>query len=171
MSDTHRNAPPATLDNPSGKSAPNYGVVLLEELLRLTFAVRDLYASARYQGADIDVRQLPPLFDTHLAAQLRLAEILVDRICALHAARGALAPTFPQATHQTAYVLRGLAPERLLCDLLDAHARVLDAADTAGANDLQTETSADRDFAVGRVVLSNDLQRHAVREQLAVLQM
>ena len=33
------------------------------------------------------------------------------------------------------------------------------------------DTPADRNFAIGRVVLTNDLQSYAVGEQLTVLQM
>jgi hypothetical protein len=152
---------------PVTDSLKTSSLVLLDELLRLTFAVRDLYASARYQGADTGIPHLRPLFDTHHAQQLRLVEVLVDRIGATHGVKGVFEAGLPD-THP-AYVLRGLAPERLLCDLLEAHAAVLGAADRARAKGL--DPSADREFAVGRVVLTNDLQSDAVREQLAGLQM
>jgi hypothetical protein len=141
---------------------------MFDKLLRLTFAMRDLYASARYQGADTGTRHLLPLFDTHHAQQLCLIEVLVERIGAAHDAEGVFAAALPLGTH-LAYVSRGLAPERLLCDLLDAHASVLSAADGARANCL--DTSAYREFAIGRVVLTNDLQSYSVRQQLAGLQM
>jgi starvation-inducible DNA-binding protein len=144
-------------------------VVLLEELLTHTLPVRDLYKTARCQAADIHFRELRLLFDTHYKEQLRLVDVLVDRICALGGAHRVLAGTFLQGTQPT-YILRGhLAPKRLLCDLLDAHESVLSAARPAGTNGLQTDTSADRDFAVGRVVLTNDLQGHSVQEQLGAL--
>jgi hypothetical protein len=168
MFDTHCKARLAAHDDPSGDSATNSARVLLEELLRLTFAVRDLYASTRYPGADTGIRHLRPLFDTHHAQQLGLVEILVDRINAAHNSKEIFAAAFSPDT-DPAYVLRGLAPERLLCDLLDAHASVLRAADRVGTKGL--DASAHPDFAVGRVVLTNDLQSHSVREQLAVLQM
>jgi hypothetical protein len=168
MFDTHRKGRLATHDSPSGSSATNNTLVLLDELLRLTFAVRDLYASALHPRADAGIRHLRPLFDIHHTQQLRLVEILVDRIGAPHDAKGAFEAVLPVGTHP-AYVLRGLAPERLLCDLLDAHASVLRVAD--GARAIGADTSADRDFAIGRVVLTNDLQSYAVGEQLAVLQM
>jgi hypothetical protein len=166
--DTHLKARLAAHDNPSGSSATNNTLVLLDELLGLTFAVRDLYASVRYPGADTGIRHLRSLFDTHYAQQRSLADVLLDRIGAGHDAKGVFEAALPPGTHP-AYVLRGLAPERLLCDLLDAHASVLSAADKAGTNGL--DSSADLDFAVGRVVLTNDLQSHAVKEQLAALQM
>jgi hypothetical protein len=168
MFDTHRKARLAAHDDSSGDSATNSARVLLDEFLRLTFAVRDLYASTRYPGADTGIRHLRPLFDTHHAQQLRLVEILIDRIGAAHNSKDIIAAALPPDTHP-AYVLRSLAPERLLCELLGAHASVLSAADRARENGL--DASADRDFAVGRVVLTNDLQSHSVREQLAVLQM
>jgi starvation-inducible DNA-binding protein len=144
-------------------------VVLLEELLTHTLPVRDLYKTARCQAADIHFRQLRQVFDAHYKEQLRLVDVLVDRICALGGANRVLAGTFLQGTQPT-YILRGhLAPSRLLCDLLDGHELVLSAAHSAGANSLQTDASADRDFAVGRVVLTNDLQVHSVREQLSAL--
>jgi starvation-inducible DNA-binding protein len=166
---THRQSPfdPPDLtvaDVTLDKASP-----LLEELLWLTIAVRDMYSSARYQGADIGIRHLRPLFDTHYMEQLRLVDLLADRICALHGTQGCNAPD-PQGTRST-YLWRSVVPERLLRDLLDAHVSVLSAADTAGANSLHTVISADTDFAIGRVVLTNDLQSHSVREQLVGLQM
>jgi hypothetical protein len=168
MSDTLRFVPHATHDDLPGNSAKNNILVLLGELLKLTFAVRDLYASVRYPGADTGIRHLHSMFDAHHKEQLRLVEILVDRVGAARDATGVFAATLPPGTHP-AHVLRGLAPGRFLCDLLDAHASVLCAADRAAENGL--DTSADREFAVGRVVLTNDLQSQSVREQLAVLQM
>jgi hypothetical protein len=168
MFDNHRKGGLATHESTSGSSATNNTLVLLDELLRLTFAVRDLYASARHPGADSGIRHLRPLFDTHHTQQVRLVEILVDRIGAAHDAKGVFKAVLPVDTHP-AYVLHGLAPERLLCDLLDAHASVLRVADGARANGLDTCT--DRNFAIGRVVLTNDLQSYAVGEQLTVLQM
>jgi starvation-inducible DNA-binding protein len=168
MFDTQGKVRLATPDSPSGNSATNNTLVPLDELLRLTFVLRDLYASALYQLADTGIRHLHSLFDTHYAQQLRLIEVLVDRIGAARDAKNVFAVTSAAGTHP-AYVLRGVAPERLLCDLLDAHASVLSAADGARANGL--DTSAYRDFAIGRVVLTNDLQSNSVREQLVRLQM
>lgn len=143
--------------------------MLLDDLLRLTFPVRDLYERARCEGADPRICHLRPLFETHYIEQLRLVDVIVDRICALERSMDPSAPTVTQGT-EPACVRGYAAPDRLLCDLLDAHALVLSAADTAGANCLQTDAPADGDFAIGRVVLTNDLQRHSVREQLLVLQ-
>jgi starvation-inducible DNA-binding protein len=141
-------------------------IMLLDTLLAHTVPVRDLYKSARCQAAGSHFRHLRSLFDAHYEDQLRLVDVLVDRICALGGASRVLVGTLLQGNRHT-YPLRGhLAPNRLLCDLLEAHELLLETAQTAVPDGLQTDTSPDRDFAVGRVILTNNLQEYAVREQL-----
>jgi len=53
-----------------------------------------------------------------------------------------------------------------LVELLDAHESVLSAALPAGTHYAQVNSSWTREFAVGRVVLTNDQQILAVSEQL-----
>jgi hypothetical protein len=156
-------------DLTAGNVASHKTGALLEELLWLSIAMQDLYANARCQGSDIGIPHLRPLFDTHHAEQLRLVDLLADRICALDGSPGSIAPD-AQGMRRP-YLWRGVVRERLLRDLLDAHVSVLRAADTAGANGLHAGTSGDPDVAIGRVVLTNDLQSHAVSEQLAMLQL
>jgi len=54
----------------------------------------------------------------------------------------------------------------LLHELLDAHEWVLTAALPTGANNGQSGRGHARDFALGQVVLANELQSRVVREQL-----
>jgi hypothetical protein len=54
------------------------------------------------------------------------------------------------------------------CDLLDAHASILNAACT-GTNTPQFDPPAVPDFAIGQVVLTKDLQGCPVRERLVRL--
>jgi len=144
-------------------------IVLLDDLLRHTLPLRDLYKSARYQTDDFHFRHLQPLLDTHYREQLALVDVLVDRIRALGGASRVLAAAFLQGTPPS-YARRGhLATSRFLCDLLDAHEIVLSAAHTAGTHTLQADPSAAHDFAVGQVVLTNDLQRCSVEGQFVGL--
>jgi starvation-inducible DNA-binding protein len=144
-------------------------IVLLEELLTHTLPLRDLYKSARRQTTDIHLRHLRPLFDAHYKEQLALVDVLVDRIRALGGASRVLAGAFLQGMPPS-YALRGnSAPKRLLCDLLDTHDLVLSAAHTADTHSLQADPPAVHDFAVGQVVLTNDLQRCSIGEQFARL--
>ena len=150
----------------AGDSTTDKIIGLLNELLTHTLAVRDLYKSARCQAADIHIRHLRPLFDTHYKEQLRLVDVLVDRIRALGGASRILAGAFLQGTLPS-YAPHGqLAANRLLCDLLDAHELVLSAARTAGAHRVHPDAAAAHDFAVGQVVLANELQGCSVQEQL-----
>lgn len=149
-----------------GEFTAHKTIVLLDELLTHTLRLRDLYKGARCQAAALQFGHLRPLFDAHYEEQLTLVDVLVDRIRALGGAGGVLAGSFLQGT-PSAYALRGhLARKRLLCDLLDAHEMVTSAAHPAGAYGQQAGSSAVQDFAVGQVLLANDQQGCAVREQL-----
>ncbi len=155
---------PSAADSTTDKT-----IALLNDLLTHTLAVRDLYKSARYQAADIHVRHLRPLFDTHYQEQLRLVDVLVDRIRVLGGANRILAGIFLHGTLPS-YAPRGhSAPNRLLCDLLDAHELILSTVRTAGTYRKQPDPSAVHDFAVGQVVLANELQGCSVQEQLVKL--
>jgi len=160
---------PHDLPIPSAADPTDKTIALLNEMLTHTLAVRDLYKSARCQAADIHVRHLRPLFDAHYQEQLRLVDVLVDRIRVLGGANRVLAGTFLQGTLPS-YAPRGQsAPKRLLCDLLDAHESVLSMARTAGSHKVRPEPTAVHDFAVGQVVLANELQGCSVQEQLVRL--
>jgi starvation-inducible DNA-binding protein len=153
----------------AGDSTAQKTIGLLDELLTHTLQLRDLYKSARCQTADIRLRHLRPLFDTHYKEQLDLVDVLVDRIRALGGASRVLAGAFLQGTPPS-YALRGRsAPNRMLCDLLDAHEFALSAAHTAGTHGQPSDSPAVRDFAVGQVLLTNDQQGGSVREQLVRL--
>jgi len=166
---SNRKAPHDSAVTSVGDFTAQKAIGLLDELLTYTLQLRDLYKSARCQIDDIRLRHLRPLFDAHYKEQLALVDVLVDRIRALGGASRLLAGAFLQGTPPS-YVLRGnLAPKRLLRDLLDAHEMVLSAAHTAGTHNLQADPSAVHDFAVGQVVLTNDLQRCSVEEQFARL--
>jgi hypothetical protein len=107
------------------------------------------------------------LFDDHYKEQLRLVDVLIDRIRMLGGAGRVLAGVFLQGT-QFSYALRGRASStRLLRDLLEAHESVLGAAHSTARSGAQDDGSPpNRDFAVGQVVLVNDLQGRSVSERL-----
>jgi starvation-inducible DNA-binding protein len=150
----------------SGDLTANKTIVLLDELLTHTLPLRDLYKGARCQAADIDLRHLRPLFDTHYEEQLSLVDLLVDRIRALDGSSRVLAGSFLQGSPR-AYASRGhSARKRLLSDLLDAHEMVTSAAHAPGTYGQQPDSSAVRDFAVGQVLLTNDQQGRLVQEEL-----
>jgi len=166
---SNRKVPHDSRVTSAGDFTTHKTTVLLDELLTHTLPLRDLYKSARCQIADTHLCHLHPLFDAHYKKQLALVDMLVDRIRALGGASRILAGAFLQGTLPR-FPLRGhLAPNRLLCDLLDAHDIVLSAAHMARTYSPPADPSAAHDFAVGRVVLTNDLQRCSVEEQLVRL--
>jgi DNA-binding ferritin-like protein len=142
------------------------GTGRLEELHAHTVRLRDLYKNARWQTADLQFRDLRLLFDNHYKEQLRLVDVLTDRIRLLAGADRVFAGVFLQGT-QFSYALRGRAsPMRLLRDLFDAHEMVLSAAESGAKGHAREHGAYDRDFAVGQVVIVNDLQGRSIAEEL-----
>ena len=60
----------------------------------------------------------------------------------------------------------GASPIRLLRELFDAHDMVIAAAESAPKGHARDHGAYDRDFAVGQVVIVNDLQSRSIAEEL-----
>jgi starvation-inducible DNA-binding protein len=150
----------------STRKSESETVEVLEELLAHSIHLRDMYRNARWQTADLQFRLLRQLFDVHYKEQIRLVDVLVDRIRELNGAGGIFAGDFLHGT-QFSQSHRGSASATLLLvELLDAHESVLNWALPTGTGEEQLNGSWTRDFAVGQVVLANDEQSLAVRDQL-----
>jgi starvation-inducible DNA-binding protein len=160
------NDPPTGTNSTETKSESSKIVEVLEILLAHSIHLRDLYKNARWQTADIQFRRLRQLFDGHYQEQIRLVDVLIDRIHALNGVGRVFAGEFLHRT-QFSQLLRGRASAtHLLAELLDAHESVLNAALPTQTQDGQSNRSWSRDFAVGQVVLTNDQQILAVSQQL-----
>jgi starvation-inducible DNA-binding protein len=140
-------------------------VALLEELLAHSIGLRNLYQHARLQ-TPVELHQLRCLFDAHYKEQLRLVDVLIDRVRILGGSGGILARDFLQGTRRPCGPRGREARSRLLCELLDAHELILSAALDGGIGDGPGEGSSRRDFAVGQVVLANELQSRYIGELL-----
>ena len=138
-------------------------VAILEALLAQSIHLRDLYKTARWQTADVEHRQLHQLFDVHYKEQIRLVDVLIDRIRMLGGRGSVFAGDFVKDTQCSCLRLGRKAAFRLVGELLDAHESVLNTAQS-------TRVSGDhkwaRDFAIGQVVLTNDQQSWSLRDQL-----
>jgi starvation-inducible DNA-binding protein len=158
--------PPTGTNSGASKSESWKTVEVLEALLAHSIHLRDLYKNARWQTADIQFHRLRQLFDSHYQEQIRLVDVLIDRIRLLDGAGRVFAGDFLHRT-QFSQLLRGRASiTHLLAALLDSHESVLSAAQPIRTNDRQTSCSWNQDFAVGQVVLTNNQQILAVSEQL-----
>jgi starvation-inducible DNA-binding protein len=158
---------PADSTRPASTTASD--CALLEELLVHSIKLRDLYKNARWQTADIQLRSLRILFDDHYKEQLRLVDVLLDRLRTLGGVGCVLAGPLLQDT-QFSSVLRGrVSPIRLLHALMDAHDAAVGAArpDANSAhNDEWVPAVSSDDFAVGLVVLVNNAQCLSISDQL-----
>jgi starvation-inducible DNA-binding protein len=150
---------------PPMNDAPNSDQLAhFEELLAHSVRLRDMYKRARWQTADIQVRVLRLLFDDHYREQLRLVDVLMDRIRMLGGSDRIFAGVFLQGSRFSC-ALRGRAsPCRLLEELLEAHDLIIGSVRAVASS--TGDGTFNRDFAVGQVVLANELQHQLLGEQL-----
>ena len=137
-------------------------VGILEELLAQSILLRDLYKIARWQSCNGELCRMHQLFEGHYKEQLRLVDVLIDRVRMLGGTGRVLAGDFLKATQLCCGVRSHRAPGRWVDELLDAHELVLSTAQPAGATDNHQWV---HEFAVGLVVLTNDMQNVSLREQ------
>ena len=137
-------------------------VGVLEELFAQSILLRDLYKIARWQSCNGELRRMHQLFEGHYKEQLRLVDVLIDRVRMLGGTGRVLAGDFLKATQLCCGVRSHRAPGRWVDELLDAHELVLSTAQPAGATDNHQWV---HEFAVGLVVLTNDMQNVSLREQ------
>lgn len=130
-------------------------LLLLDELLTHSIGLRDLYKNARRASSDMSSSRLRALFDEHYKEQLRLVDLLVDRLRMLGGVQHLSAGEFLQGG-EISYALRSQRMRnRLFRELLECHDSILGVA---------RDGSWIRDFAVGQVILSNELQSQAICE-------
>jgi starvation-inducible DNA-binding protein len=137
-------------------------VGILEELLAQSILLRDLYKIARWQSCNGELCRMHQLFEGHYKEQLRLVDVLIDRVRMLGGTGRVLAGDFLKGTQLSCGVRSHGAPGRWVDELLDAHELVLSTAQPAGATDNYQWV---HEFAVGLVVLTNDMQNVSLREQ------
>ena len=137
-------------------------VVVLEELLAQSILLRDLYKIARWQTCNGELCRLHVLFEDHYKDQLHIVDVLIDRVRMLGGAERVFAGAFLKGTQISRGVRSHRAPGRWVTELLDAHELVLSTTQPARATDNHLWV---HEFAVGLVVLTNDLQSASLREQ------
>jgi starvation-inducible DNA-binding protein len=158
--------PPKGPDSTANKRESCKNVEVLEVLLAHSIHLRDLYRNARWQTAAIQFRRLHQLFDGHCKEQIRLIDVLIDRIRALNGAGRPFVRDFLDRTRFSQLVGGRASIRHLLVELLDAHESVLSASMPTGTHSGQVNSSWAHDFAVGQVVLANDQHFLALSEQL-----
>jgi hypothetical protein len=141
-------------------SAGRDAVTVLEELLAHSIQLRDLYKYGRLHAADMRFRHL---FHSHYREQLRVVDVLIDRIRMLGGSGHVFASDFLQDAASSCKYRGRWSPSGLVHALLERHELVLSAALPVGRDD----RSWAHDFAVGQVVLTNDLQAWSISDQSA----
>ena len=102
------------------------------------------------------------LFEGHYKEQLRLVDVLIDRVRMLGGTGRVLAGDFLKGTQLSCGVRAHRPPGRWVDELLEAHELVLSTAQPTAATDNHQWA---HEFAVGLVVLTNDMQNVNLREE------
>jgi DNA-binding ferritin-like protein len=134
-------------------------LAVLEELLTHSIRLRDLYENARWQIPNGQFGGLRRILDDHYKEQVRLIDVIVDRIRILGGAVGVFASEFLQSAPSCRLLPGPRALNRQLHEFFDAHESVLSAA---RPNDSTDEHPWVHDFAVGQVVLTNEQQCESI---------
>lgn len=155
--------------HPPGKEGPAVSnqcsvdtVAIMEELLAQSILLRDLYKIARWQTCNGELCRMHLLFEGHYNEQLRLVDVLIDGVRMLGGTGLLLASHFLKRTQLSCSVRGHDESGRWVDELLDAHESVLTTTQLAGATD---DRQWGHEYAVGLVVLTNDLQSVSLREQ------
>lgn len=139
---------------------------LLEELLAHSIRLRDLYNSGRWQTSDMPSSRLRLVFDDHYKEQIRLVDVLIDRLRVLGGVDHIFAGDLLQDTQISCGPRSQRTRNRLFRELLDVHDSILSAARPSGTGGGQGDRPWVRDFAVGQVILANELQSQSICELL-----
>jgi hypothetical protein len=136
---------------------------LLGELLLLSVSLRDLYRGARCRSAN-SVR-LRPLLDRHYKDQVRLVDVLIERIRAQGDDDSLMACSLLPRMRVGSTSVGRSSELRMLRDLLEAHEEVLSAI--PGGTIEYGSAHPGENAAVHEVALANHRQSVALREQLS----
>jgi hypothetical protein len=136
----------------------------LESLLDCSIRMRDLYLHARRRSCDSQLAQLRILFDAHYKEQVRLVDVLVDRVRNSGGTGRIFAGTFLQDVQVSWDPRSRHARILMLRTLWDAHELTLSVAFAGG--DEKRDEAWIRDLAVGQVVLANEHQSRSICDLL-----
>jgi starvation-inducible DNA-binding protein len=155
----HPRITPAGAAATAADAASRTPLAVLEEMLTHSIRLRDLYKNARWQISSGQFGGLRRILDDHYKEQVRLIDVIVDRIRVLGGTVGVFASEFLQSAPSCRLLPGPRALNRLLHEFFDAHESVLGAARSNDSND---ERPWVHDFAVGQVVLTNEQQCESI---------
>jgi starvation-inducible DNA-binding protein len=133
-------------------------VSVLEHLLGESLRLRELYRSARRQSGGSALRQLWDVFDSHYQEQLRVIDVLIDRVRTLGGASRVFAGDLLRTAPFSCALQGRHGRARMLQALLDAHESILSDSRPGGSSAETREGGWSLDFAVGQVILANEQQ-------------
>jgi starvation-inducible DNA-binding protein len=148
------------------EEAKTENVAALNQLLGDTMALRDMYKKHHWQVSGPTFHQLHLLYDKHYDEQVRLMDLVAERIQTL----GGIALAMP---HDIAEVTQIERPPRgreevptQLSRLIDAHAQVIKEARAAARASTKNGDDATTNLLVGDVLPANEMQVWVLAQHL-----
>jgi starvation-inducible DNA-binding protein len=148
------------------RNAGEESVVLLNQILADTMAVRDLYKKHRWETSGAAFYQLHLLFDRHHGQQEELADAIAERIQTLGGVAIAMAADVAETTAVARPPRDRENPLQQLARLIQAHERVLYGVRAAARRAAELGDDGTSDLLVSDVMRTNEKQTWRVREQL-----
>ena len=141
-------------------------VSALNRLLAHSMALRDLYKKSHWQTSGATFFELHRMFDAHHEEQLKLVDVLAERVELLGGVSLALAADLVQESRM-AHAPRGREePRGQLHRLLDGHELLLIEARPLGRQAASDGDDGTNDVIVSQVIRTNELQAWFVGEHL-----
>ena len=150
----------------SRKGRPATGRSPLSALLAHTIQLRDLYKCARRHVRDDPSNQLHRMINDHYQGQLRLVDVLINRLRTV-GGEGVFAGDLFQKTNVPFTVCGSSNKRRMLLVLLETHDTIITAAQPGGGGGEKDGSAWFQDYAVGQVVLTNQLHMQGIEDVLA----
>jgi starvation-inducible DNA-binding protein len=146
--------------------AKTENVAALNQLLSDTMSLRDMYKKHHWQVSGPTFHQLHLLYDKHYEEQVRLMDLVAERVQTL----GGIALAMPQDIAETTQIER---PPRgreevpvQLSRLVEAHAQVIKGARAAARLSTKNGDDATTNLLVSEVLPSNEMQVWFLSEHL-----
>jgi starvation-inducible DNA-binding protein len=141
-------------------------VAALNQVLADTITLRDMYKKHHWQVVGPTFNQLHLLFDTHFEAQVKLVDLIAERIQILGGVSLAMAADIAEET-RIARPPRGREPAAVqLSRLIDAHTMIIKYAREQAEKASDAGDPGTDDLLVSDVVRTNELQGWFLSEHL-----
>ncbi len=141
----------------------------LNQILADTLTIRDIYKKCHWQVTGPTFYQLHLLFDKHYEEQVRLADLVAERVQTLGGVSLAMAHDVAETTTIPRPPRGREEVSGQIARLLDAHARISGQVRKAGRRAYELGDDGTNDILVSDVLRTNEMQAWFLSEHLVIM--